>query len=147
MMTAVHAFALAVRSPFSHVTCADDRIYERFAPQDASSTADAAIGVRQFVVGTGGGSKNSLPATFLPNSEVRASGTYGVIKLTLNATGYSWQFVPVAGKTFTDSGTELCHGTAPTTDQPPTARPGGPYTADDVVTLDGSASSDPQLLP
>jgi hypothetical protein len=38
------------------------------------------------------------------------SGTYGVLKLTLDASSYSWQFVPIAGQTFTDSGTEVCHG-------------------------------------
>jgi hypothetical protein len=32
-----------------------------------------------------------------------------VIKLTLHPNGYDWQFVPEAGKTFTDSGTDECH--------------------------------------
>jgi acid phosphatase type 7 len=36
-------------------------------------------------------------------------GTYGVLKLTLRATGYDWQFVSEAGKTFTDSGSASCH--------------------------------------
>jgi len=40
---------------------------------------------------------------------VRESGTYGVLKLTLRATSYDWQFVPIAGQTFTDSGTTGCH--------------------------------------
>ena len=29
--------------------------------------------------------------------------------MTLRPDGYDWQFVPVAGKTFTDSGTAACH--------------------------------------
>jgi hypothetical protein len=53
----------------------------------------------------------------LPNSEVRNSDTFGVLKLTLHPFGYDWAFVPVAGKTFTDSGSNMCHGAPPT--QPP----------------------------
>ena len=34
-----------------------------------------------------------------PNSQVRESNTFGVLKMTLRPTGYDWQFVPVAGKT------------------------------------------------
>jgi len=33
-----------------------------------------------------------------------------VLKLTLHASSYDWQFVPVAGKTFTDAGTGAVHG-------------------------------------
>ena len=43
-----------------------------------------------------------------PNSLVR-SQTYGVLKLTLHDGSYDWQFLPVAGKTFTDQGTGYCH--------------------------------------
>jgi len=32
-----------------------------------------------------------------------------VLKLTLHASSYDWQFVPVAGQTFTDSGSGSCH--------------------------------------
>jgi hypothetical protein len=42
-----------------------------------------------------------------PNSEV-ISSTHGVLKLTLKATSYDWQFVPIPGKTFTDFGTAQC---------------------------------------
>jgi hypothetical protein len=31
-----------------------------------------------------------------------------VLKLTLRAGGYDWEFVPVAGKTFTDRGSGVC---------------------------------------
>lgn len=85
-----------------------DHHYERFAPQNASGRADARYGIREFVVGTGG--KNHYPIrTILPNSEVRNADTFGVLKLTLRSTSYDWQFVPQAGKTFTDSGSEACH--------------------------------------
>ncbi len=35
--------------------------------------------------------------------------TFGVLKLTLSAGSCSWNFLPVAGQTFTDSGTTACH--------------------------------------
>jgi acid phosphatase type 7 len=44
-----------------------------------------------------------------PNSEVRNVDTFGALKLTLHAGRYDWQFVPIAGRTFTDSGSGLCH--------------------------------------
>ncbi len=78
--------------------------YERFAPQDSIGVADATHGVRQFVVGTGGTSLTSA-GTAIANSEVLEKKTYGVLKLTLHPTSYAWQFVPIAGQTFTDSGT------------------------------------------
>jgi hypothetical protein len=82
--------------------------YERFAPQDPTGKADSRRGIREFVVGTGGRSHYgfSLP---IANSEVRNDDTYGVIKLTLHANSYDWQFIPVSGKTFTDSGSGACH--------------------------------------
>ncbi len=43
------------------------------------------------------------------NSEVRNNTTYGVIKLTLHARSYAWQFVPVRGRHFTDKGSSCCH--------------------------------------
>ena len=42
-------------------------------------------------------------------SEVRNTDTFGVLKLTLHPTSYDWEFVPEAGKTFRDSGTQNCH--------------------------------------
>jgi hypothetical protein len=83
--------------------------YERFAPQAADGTADPANGIREFIVGTGGKSHYDDQGTPLPNSEVFNGTTYGVLKLTLGAGTYSWEFVPVAGGSFTDSGTGNCH--------------------------------------
>jgi hypothetical protein len=94
----------------AHATLAlngHDHDYERFAPQNPSGKADA-NGIREFVVGTGGASYGPLNSP-QPNSEVRHTGTFGVIKLTLQATSYSWNFIPVAGQTFTDSGSESCN--------------------------------------
>ncbi len=81
--------------------------YERFAPMNAAGEADPA-GLREIVVGTGGRNHYEF-GTILPTSEVHDSSTFGVLKLTLRATGYDWEFVPVAGSTFTDSGSTDCH--------------------------------------
>jgi len=85
-----------------------DHDYERFAPQNPDGGSDAARGIREFVVGTGG--KNHRPVVLAkPNSESRNADAYGVLKLTLRAGAYDWQFVPEAGKTFADSGTAKCN--------------------------------------
>ena len=83
--------------------------YERFAPQDADGNLDTARGIRQFVVGTGGAHHYGFVSTPVPHSEVRNSDTYGVIQLTLHSGSYDWKFLPEAGKTFTDSGSQGCH--------------------------------------
>jgi acid phosphatase type 7 len=85
-----------------------DHDYERFAPQTSSGIGDPARGIREFVVGTGGGSPRAF-GTIRANSEVRNSDTNGVLKLTLHATSYEWQFVPASGMTFADSGSGSCH--------------------------------------
>jgi hypothetical protein len=59
------------------------------------------------VAGTGGGSLYSFGA-IRANSEVRRSGSYGILKLTLHAGSYEWEFVPTSGS-FSDSGTTACH--------------------------------------
>jgi len=81
--------------------------YERFAPQDPSGIADPVRGIRQFVVGTGGRSRYAFGVP-IANSEVRNNDTYGVLKLTLHPTSYTWEFIPEAGKTFNDSGEAPC---------------------------------------
>jgi len=85
-----------------------DHEYERFAPQTPDGHLDTVRGIRAFVVGTGGGGLYSF-GTPLPNSQVRNSSTWGVLKLTLADGSYSWEFVPITGQTFTDSGSGTCH--------------------------------------
>src|SRR5438270_5010567 len=85
-----------------------DHDYERFAPQTPDGVSDAVRVIREFVVGTGG--KNLRPfGTAKPNSEVRDFSAFGVLKLILKPNGYDWQFIPEVGKTFTDSGSGVCH--------------------------------------
>jgi len=82
--------------------------YERFAPQDPEGHADPQSGIREIVVGTGGRSLEWLGLA-QPNSEVRDSSSYGVLKLTLTQGHYTWEFLPVPGATFHDSGEANCH--------------------------------------
>ena len=84
-----------------------DHDYERFARQTPSGSLSAR-GIREFVVGTGGRSHYPF-RTIRPHSRVRNSTTFGVLKLTLHPTSYDWRFVPVAGRTFADSGSTSCH--------------------------------------
>src|SRR5213594_3514219 len=81
--------------------------YERFGPQNPAGAADA-NGVREFIVGTGGLDLQN-PGGAKPNSQVRNGTTYGVLMLTLDTDTYSWEFVPIAGQTFSDAGTTACH--------------------------------------
>ena len=100
-----------------------DHIYERFAPQDPNGLADSINGIREFIAGTGGANHTSIAASGpMPNSEVINTDTYGVLKLTLHPHSYGWKFVPEAGETFTDSGTNQCHNSGGAIDStPPTA--------------------------
>jgi len=89
--------------------------YGRYAPLNREANGvDASRGIRQIVVGTGGkglttadreGSTPGLEAW----QDASTANTLGVLKLTLRAGDFSWQFVPVAGKSYTDSGTSNCH--------------------------------------
>jgi acid phosphatase type 7 len=85
-----------------------DHNYERFAPQRPTGVLDRRRGLRQFVVGTGGARLRPFESP-ARNSQVRNSDTHGVLVLTLRPKGYSWRFVPVAGKRFVDSGSGACH--------------------------------------
>ena len=93
------------------VLVSHDHNYERFAPQNPSGGYDPIKGLREFVVGTGGAPMNGFN-TPLPNSEVRSSSTYGVLKLTLKQGSYDWKFERAAGGTFTDLGSSTCHNVA-----------------------------------
>lgn len=85
-----------------------DHGYERFAPQTPAAVPDPARGIREFVVGTGGSSHGFFPTT-QPNSQIQNADTFGLLRLTLRPNGYDWEFVPVAGKRFSDRGSAACH--------------------------------------
>jgi hypothetical protein len=84
-----------------------DHSYERFGPQDASGAADER-GLVEMVIGTGGRDPRGFGDP-LPNSLVRESPVFGIMRLELRADGYSFEFLAVPGEDFTDSGTGTCH--------------------------------------
>ena len=84
-----------------------DHLYERFALQSPAGKADP-NGIREFIAGTGGAPPQQFGAT-AANSQVRNAGTFGVLQLTLHAHSYDWHFIPIAGSTYTDSGTQATH--------------------------------------
>ncbi len=82
--------------------------YERMAPMKPDGSADPTNGIRTLIVGSGGIGGGNVSGAF-PTSQVRNGDTFGVIKLYLYDDSYAWKFIPVAGKTFTDSGSTACH--------------------------------------
>ncbi len=90
------------------VLAGHDHTYERFKPMGLNGQEDLQSGVREFVVGTGGRSHYNFGPP-LSTSEVRDNTSYGVLKLTLRDSSYDWEFVPVEGAAFRDSGTGACH--------------------------------------
>jgi hypothetical protein len=85
----------------------NDHNYQRWKPMNAAGAVDTARGIRSFVVGTGGETADRLGSH--PNVETARTGTPGVLKLTLSPGTYRWEFVPIAGRTFRDSGAGRCH--------------------------------------
>ena len=83
--------------------------YERFAPQTPTGQVNAATGITQIVVGTGGAFFSGFSAV-APNSLVRNNTTYGVLKLVLHPDSADYQFMrdPTSGL-FSDSGSVTCH--------------------------------------
>jgi len=90
------------------VVSGHDHDYERFGPQTPEGEPDIARGIREFVAGTGGKNHRPFEAAHA-NSETRNADTFGVLKLTLEPGKYRWEFVPVDGGTFRDSGEAQCH--------------------------------------
>jgi hypothetical protein len=77
-------------------------------PMGPDGSADPA-GPRLFVVGTGGGNLRSFNGPPLPTTEVRNNNTWGVLRLDLAPSSYTWEFLRATGGNFTDSGTGTCH--------------------------------------
>jgi hypothetical protein len=82
--------------------------YQRWTPLNPVGVADSAHGIREFVVGTGGKGLHAVGGR-VPTQQASNDRTWGVLQLTLRSTGYTWKFVPVAGKSFTDAGSQTCH--------------------------------------
>ena len=116
-----------------------DHLYTRYRPLDANGNYDQRNGIREFVIGTGGETLDTVVTstvtsgtgeTNMEDPEGRtnfnalnvenATGYYwGVMGLTLNPNGYAWNFqsaleAPVAPagtpSTYSDTGSGICHG-------------------------------------
>jgi hypothetical protein len=95
-----------------------DHVYARFAPMSPSGAADPGRGIREFVVGTGGESLDTiLPTT--PNLQASADEYYGTMKLTLGQGSYQWNYESAMLSTeapagtppsYSDTGSGRCHG-------------------------------------
>jgi hypothetical protein len=83
--------------------------YERHRPLTPSGEPDPQQGIQQFIVGTGGKPPLGEIGAEDRYSVVKNDRTPGVLRLSLRSDSYSFKFVPVAGKNFTDSGTRDCH--------------------------------------
>ena len=88
------------------VLSAHEHLYERFAPMSPDGQRDAARGIRQFIVGTGGAGLYTVMRAH-PQSEVQVV-LHGILKLTLNQASYAWEFRQPNG-TRADSGSDVCH--------------------------------------
>ncbi|MBB5872421.1 hypothetical protein F4553_005855 [Allocatelliglobosispora scoriae] len=93
-----------------------DHNYVRFAMSRPDGTKDTVNGIRELLIGTGGRALYTTTSPTAATVEVSNNNTYGVGKLTLTATGYTAAFVPVAGRTFTDSVTGTCKRAATSPD-------------------------------
>jgi Calcineurin-like phosphoesterase len=79
--------------------------YQRLTKLDPSGNPDA-NGIREFVVGTGG-VNYALSGSPYPGTQAKDGVHFGIIQLTLHATGYDWVFVSDDRKTL-DSGADTC---------------------------------------
>ena len=108
-----------------------DHLYARYRPLDPSGNYDPQKGIREFIVGTGGETLDTVVTTdttaadpsgnpnFNAENLEAASGEFwGVMGLTLNQNGYAWDFesalkdpAQTTGPTsYSHKGVGTCHG-------------------------------------
>jgi hypothetical protein len=82
--------------------------YQRWRPQAPDGSRDPR-GLRQFVVGTGGASRYTLPGDDLPENLASAQAdAFGILRLTLKPKGYRWAWATAAGQPeFRDASSEV----------------------------------------
>jgi len=101
------AFRILYTAGVDVILSGDAHHYERFAPMDSAKNLDPKHGIRQFVVGTGGGYLTRLNTKWRA-TEARSNENHGILRLVLSPGSYSWEFIPVEGGSFTDSGSASC---------------------------------------
>jgi hypothetical protein len=108
-----------------------DHLYARYRPLDPSGNSDPKKGIREFIVGTGGETLDTVVTTDTTtadpsgnpnfnaeNLEAATGQFWGVMRLTLNQNGYAWDFEsalkdpaqPSGPATYSDKGVGYCHG-------------------------------------
>jgi acid phosphatase type 7 len=108
-----------------------DHLYARYRPLDPSGNYDPKKGIREFIVGTGGETLDTVVTTDTTaadptgnpnfnavNLEAATGQFWGVMGLTLNENGYAWDFEsalkdpaqPTGPATYSDKGVGTCHG-------------------------------------
>ncbi len=94
-----------------------DHDYERFSPQTPNAASDEARGIREFVVGTGGknlrGFARGVAWHRNHNGDTRQSVYFGILRMDLYPTGYSWKYLSEHPDKYSDEGVSLCHGANP----------------------------------
>jgi alkaline phosphatase len=89
------------------VLAGHDHLYERFAPLDADGQPSD-VGMRSFVVGTGGGELTGV-RDIKPGSDYREPSRFGVLMFDLRDEAYDWRFVPSAStEEPVDTGSGTC---------------------------------------
>ncbi len=108
-----------------------DHLYARYRPLDASGNYDPKKGIREFIVGTGGETLDTVVTTDTTaadpsgnpnfnaeNLEASSGEFWGVMGLTLNQDGYAWDFESAlkdpaqttGPASYSDKGVGVCHG-------------------------------------
>lgn len=82
--------------------------YERLAPMKPDGSPDPTNGITEIIAGSGGIGGGTLTNLF-PTHITGNGDTRGVLKLYLYDDSFAWKFIPIAGKTYTDSGSTACH--------------------------------------
>jgi hypothetical protein len=91
--------------------------YERYGALNANAKLRP-NGIRQFIVGTGGTAIRDQLQTPSSMSATRNHDNWGVLKLSLAEDSYSWEFVPVPGGSYRDSGNSPINPQSPTPPDP-----------------------------
>ena len=82
--------------------------YQRYAKQDPSGHAPPR-GIREFIVGTGGKSHYGFLDVKDANYEIGNATDFGVLRLHLAQTSYSWEFVALNGTVLDSGGPVSCN--------------------------------------
>jgi hypothetical protein len=86
--------------------------YQRYVPLNPSGASDPVNGITEYIVGTGGEGLNPLSAAASPQPAAWNTKSFGYLRLALNATGWTSQFVSVSQSgtsTVSDTSAGTCH--------------------------------------